>query len=498
MPRSKKNKVVVARSASAGSKRSASVPKTVQKVKAAIKQRQKQKPVTVQQMSTPNRPFQGALSTVGGAVGQYFGGPLGATLGSTAGDVIGRIFGFGAYTVRENSLLTGQTAAQAPMFSEGEYFTTITHREYVGDVIGTTDFNTTSYTLNPGNAKTFPWLSKVALNYESYRVKGMVVMYKTTSGVFSAASPALGAVMIATQYDVADPVFETKRDLDSYQFATSGAPCESFVHPIECAKGTGVLNNLYIRGSDNLTTDPRMYDMGRIVVATSGCPASLFVTGEIWVTYEVELYKPRISSNNDNPAIRWSYTDASPVNPMSSAISGYETFNNCSFLGNVLLANISTPGNCVLGFSTAGQYLMVIQQTASNGIFISAAGLSATPNPEVITTQVFSGFGGPNALLVAWINVKRSGTSVNNRLTFLSADTAENVSTTLNFCPYNTTAAKQQLGEAFFFVQNSGDSGFFSRPISQKENPPVVGTPLQPREVSMSELQRLGFVLKTN
>jgi len=264
------------------------------------------------------RPGQGIFSALGGLAGGALGGPIGGRIGSAAGDLLGSVLGFGDYEVKQNSIVNPSGASQqAPVFANNKGETRIQHREYIGDVYSAANvFATESFIINAGDTKTFPWLSTIAAGYEMYKFNGIVFVYKPTSGQVTASSPALGAVMMATAYDVLDPPFASKREIDAYEFATSCPPFSSMMHPVECAPGSGALQNMYVRNSGvTLQTDapdvsdPRFYDMGRMQWATQGMPSG-FTCGELWVTYDVTLTKPKLAPSI-GALIRWACPTAS-------------------------------------------------------------------------------------------------------------------------------------------------------------------------------------------
>lgn len=134
-----------------------------------------------------------------------------------------------------------------------------------------------------------------------------------------AGTPALGSVMMATQYDPSAPTFQTKRQLDSYDFATTTVPYEAALHPVECAPGSTSMENYYVRTVNKkradlsppalftqmdapnkfYTGDIRFSDLGRFSIATQGS-SSEYVCGELWVTYDVTLSKPIIDGWADS------------------------------------------------------------------------------------------------------------------------------------------------------------------------------------------------------
>jgi hypothetical protein len=228
----------------------------------------------------------------------------GGQLAKGAGSMVERgimnvVRGFGDYSVRQNTLMRGGNDPPVVSNSNIKGGVVIRHREYLGDITGTIAFTNTPYIINPGLGDSFPWLSSIARSFEQYRIRGMLVEYKTmsaTSILAAGANSALGVVMIATQYDVYDEPFLTKHTLENYQYACSAVPYQSFIHPVECAKQQSTISELYVRTEDEGEGDLRLYDFGRVNVATQGMQANGGSIGELWITYEIEFYKPKIPS----------------------------------------------------------------------------------------------------------------------------------------------------------------------------------------------------------
>lgn len=237
-------------------------------------------------------------TTLGGLAGASFGNPvLGAGLGAAVGHGLGWITGTGDY--RTNFKTISNNAVIAPSFAKDDSVI-VCHREYLSDVVagtGTpTAFKATTYPLNPGNPDTFPWLAGIAANYEEFEILGMVFEYISTSGASVASSnTALGAVIMATEYDPTKPVFSNKMAMENYSFAISCRPSESMMHAVECAKTRTPVKQLYVRtGAPVANTDLRWTDFGNFVVATQGTPAASAILGELWCTYKIKLIKPRL------------------------------------------------------------------------------------------------------------------------------------------------------------------------------------------------------------
>lgn len=232
------------------------------------------------------------LKQIGSSVGSIFG-PIGSRVGEGAANFISHIMGQGDYKVNYNSLLTN---SGPPSFSTNGDDVIIKHREFVVDLTSTTSFSNANYLINPGNASLFPWLSGLATNFEEYEFLGLIFEFKSTSGsAIASTNNALGTVMMATDYNVENGNFTTKRAMETTEFSTSASTAESFLHPIECARNKNVLGIQYVTAATTVgavTGDPRFYYQGNLQIATSGQQASSITIGEIWVSYQVKLAKP--------------------------------------------------------------------------------------------------------------------------------------------------------------------------------------------------------------
>jgi len=241
--------------------------------------------------------------SVGGGIGGMVAGPAGQALGSKIGKGAQQMFraitGWGDYEIKGNSLMTGGMTPPQIINSidRGGYI--VRHREFLGDVLATTAFSLSSYRINPG-VSTFPWLSCIADSFEEYKFRGLIFEFKSTSSdavLSTAASSALGTVIMATEYNVLNPNFPNKVSMENYEFANSAKPSECFYHPIECKANLTPISQLYVRSTPVPSgADARLYDLGNFQIATVGMQAAGGIIGELWVTYEIELYKPKYSN----------------------------------------------------------------------------------------------------------------------------------------------------------------------------------------------------------
>jgi len=115
-------------------------------------------------------------------------------------------------------------------------------------------------------------------------------------------NPALGTVVMATEYNVYNPLFASKQQMENYEWATSCKPSCSMLHEIETAKKETPVHTMYVTGANNLTQlgttvgDARLYFLGLFALAVTGMQSAGFNIGELWVSYEIELKKPRIQT----------------------------------------------------------------------------------------------------------------------------------------------------------------------------------------------------------
>ena len=315
------------------------------------------------------------LATTGlGALGTAFGGAPGAAIGSQVGSFLSDILGMGDYEVKVNSLSTQGSVMPAtagvPTFHSSTRSVRVRHREYLQDITGSTGFSLQAWNINPGLLGTFPWLSGLAESFQSYKFHGLVFEFWSTSAdALNSTNTALGTVIMATQSNAARANFVSKAEMEQYEFATSSKPSMSMIHPVECAPGEAVLDELYIRtGTIPAGEVPQFYDFGKFQLATTGMQAAANI-GELWVSYDVELYKPRISPGvyagdyyrlNNGPYDATNYfgliqtTSFGNIGATISATgAGYDTITiPAAFSTGAFLINVTWTGtaaaNCVM------------------------------------------------------------------------------------------------------------------------------------------------------
>lgn len=284
--------------------RGKSMKSAPKKKKAAPKKKKRAASGTASRTTARKKPSAvGSLMRgIGGLAGRYFGGSGGAELGSKAAGWFADILGVGDYRVNSNSIIRG---TDPPLFNKNGRGTIIRHREYITDINSSIAFEYKTFSINPGLGGSFPWLHQIASNFEEYCIRGMVFEFKSNSAdALNSTNTALGTVIMATQYNTLNPPFTDKQTMENYEFCTSAKPSQSFVHPIECAVGENPLHVMYVRTGETTIGDKRLYDLGTFQISTVGMQAAS-VIGELWVTYDVEFLKPRLSPVNEEYHDHW-------------------------------------------------------------------------------------------------------------------------------------------------------------------------------------------------
>lgn len=263
-------------------------------------------------------------STGGRSKGLF--GSVGSKLGEFAGNAIGSLFGMGEYestlagelgveevahnaTPEVNSLVTPLSSSDIVPFmhSDAEGMVTITRREFVKIINISTGGNTTILTVSP-TSPTFPWLRNVAFSWQQWSVTGLAFEYVPTSGfAVGSDSAALGSVAMAFRYNVdeqsAGSPTHSLTALLNQNGATSHSPGAAGVCYMECDPSQGGANSMnpirFVETAETKATNWSSADFfaADFIVKAQGSQNAVSVeAGQLWVTYEITLYQPRVDT----------------------------------------------------------------------------------------------------------------------------------------------------------------------------------------------------------
>lgn len=334
----------------------------------------------------------GAYSIHGGMEGELFGQKYNIGGFYNSDPVVG---GLGEYNVKRNSLMgmidLGQGVPRVMNTNKGEA-TIINHRDYLGDMItgpagvgGSSQFKLDTYALNPGNTKLFPFLGTIAQKFQEYEVRGCLVELKTLSSDY-AASLSMGAMFAAADYNVLGAAPHTKQQIENMEYASSCKPSKTLIMPIECDPRNDANTHLYVASDNNYQGgDKRLFDLCNIYLGSQGVPVANTPIAEIWVTYEIALFKPIITTADASPEPLSAHfyfrdwTSAKPLGTVQAAAKGTDA-------GFQLLSDgetIDFPGKL------AKNYIVVINwsDTNSTGATVSIPTIQANGAMSIISQQ---------------------------------------------------------------------------------------------------------------
>jgi hypothetical protein len=184
----------------------------------------------------------------------------------------------------------------------------------------------------------------------------MVFYFNTTSATsIGSTNTALGSIMLSTNYDLAEPNFESKQEVLSAYFSTSGLPSEDLVHAIECDPKSRPIDVLYVDHSGESAVDPAMYNLANFQVATAGMQAAS-VVGELWVSYDITFFKPKMSEvsrytilengpwSTDDPFGEVQTTQTGTPVAITATSGGYDTIHLGAYKGQRISVQVFHEG----------------------------------------------------------------------------------------------------------------------------------------------------------
>lgn len=278
----------------------------------------------------------------------------------------------------------------------------VCHTELIGDVHGSTDYSVTKTDINAGLSTMFAWLSQIAPNYESYKFKKLNFRF-----VPACSTSTSGVIYLTVEFDSKDAVPTTERQIASYDGSVTGSVWAR--HNYSCAsRNLNKRSSYFVRnGAIPSSSDIQLYDIGYLIVATSGNPDTS-ILGKMWVDYEVELVTPQLG----NVAVG---------NSLSVHLSGTDRFATVpTVLGNAPL--VPTVQANVLTLTATAPYDGVITYA------VTGTGIDAADQPFAGTAN----FGSP-----AWT----SNTAATVGVGTIIFDANEGDTVTVSFSDFTTVGS---------------------------------------------------------
>ncbi len=305
--------------------------------------------------------------------------------------------GMGAYDeiktdVTNNSIMGVQTplAQQIPAMHRNSECSRITHREYMGDVSMTTVFSVVSFPIDVTNSKSFPWLSSFAPEFQEWKLLGCVYEFKSLSAnAISGTVAGMGSVSLSCRYDVSEPVPVSKAEALNSLAAVSCKPSEDMLFAIECDPEETPTQPLYVTTKFPSTPpDPHFYQFGQLDVITSGASNPYLGAGELWVTYDVLLLKPRVSKFSGFSHLTLQHTEVKSAQP----IDGVWVDNSLNLAISPGFDSLIFPLAIEPGTSFLVQYNLPASASTAYNVVLTG-GLVTSPTLESGSTYFFENFG---------------------------------------------------------------------------------------------------------
>jgi hypothetical protein len=188
--------------------------------------------------------------------------------------------------------------------------------EYIGPVIvdNQPNFNVTTYQINPGQAATFPWLSREAQMWEKYTFEMLEFYIKREVSEFAPAGQQ-GKVIMSVDYDASDSPPTSKQMMEDTDPHCDAMPCENQRLRLNRRDlhGSATLAKYVRTGGVPSASDIKTFDVGNLFIATQGIPSNTEV-GELRVRYRVRFDIPILESVN-----------APPINNTVSEFTDFDT-----------------------------------------------------------------------------------------------------------------------------------------------------------------------------
>ncbi len=331
------------------------------------------------------------------------GAPLGQTRSQqskTSGTIGNRRANGTMFQSSNKNKMVFKDAYGAPVNTSNPVFlgtgpsTRVKHREMVAtfSVPTSTAFSTQLFLaqrLNPANSVLFPWLSKVARNYEKYIVHNLRVTIVSNN-----ATTTGGWLAAGVDRDSSDPLPGSKQDMMNLGYARADAVWSGFDFTIPSD------NCVRFVDSNVTAPDQRLVDFGKLYIA--GFSGTAGNTIDVYLSYDVSFYIPS-SSFTTGEIINTNFLWTS-----STWNTGAEIF------GPNYLVQHPTLGAGRLTFTVPGQYLIT---TESEGTTMNAGAYTVGAGTNVTVT--FSG-GAENATraVYTWLVTVAAGDIAENYIRY--------------------------------------------------------------------------------
>lgn len=294
---------------------------------------------------------------------------IGGALGAAAGRGLASFTGVGDYVFND--------IVHTPALPQRNHSNIwrITNCEYIGEFLvpaAPTAFNLNSYPLNPGDASTFPWLSRVARLYQKYKFEQLIFEFRSNTSDYAASGP-LGTVVFSPVYNVLADTPQTKQQMEAFAHAVSTKPSNSVMCGVECDEREDNIRWYYVRAPSAEAT--QFTDPGRFLAASQGLPSSSGNSlGELWVHYTIKFDEPILTTVQANQVYARQRTNTNTAGLLGNA----DCFAGVRVVSNALTSQ--SVKDSVIPETAASFAEVIVSNGRPNVPYFAAVDSSVTAN----------------------------------------------------------------------------------------------------------------------
>lgn len=188
---------------------------------------------------------------------------------------------------------TRGTVSKAPRIRNDGKYCSISHSELLKTIDGSTSFTeNTNLIINSGLAATFPWLSPIAAQWETYYFRRLSFEYISRS-----SATTNGSVLMYCDYDVLDAPAVNVLEAGQQYGAVENSSWKNF----SCVLSPERMfpSGFKYTRTGSVQGDLKTYDGGRFLLYTSG-QSSTSEIGRLMVHYDVLFKTPQMSPTSGN------------------------------------------------------------------------------------------------------------------------------------------------------------------------------------------------------
>jgi hypothetical protein len=247
-------------------------------------------------------------------------------------------------------------------FNRNSASKTVTKDEYIGDIAGTVAFTTTQYSVQPGQAATFPWLSIEAKQWEKYEFQKLEFYLKPEVTQYTTNANS-GKVILSFDSDASDPAPLNKQEAEDVLPMADGMSYQTINLNIPKFILSSHHDSFYVRpGNLPGGSDIKTYDLGNLFVSTVGQGGAVANMMELRVRYTCTLMIPILENTAAAPQNNQvtflvdssaALTTATPYQPLLAAASSTSRpVTNGLNVVNTAGSIVPPPGNYILNVSS--------------------------------------------------------------------------------------------------------------------------------------------------